>query len=115
MDLKTVKLILQPIVENAFEHGIKPLKDKRGKITVSAQLVNGKCIFNISDNGCGINEQKLNEIRENLSNGIMQSSDNIGLCNVHNRIRLIYGKDYGIKISSDSRGTTVSLGIPAEL
>ena len=115
LDLKTVKLILQPIVENAFEHGIKLLKGRRGKITISAHLVGGRCIFKILDNGCGISEQKLNEIKENLNNGIMQSPDNIGLCNVHNRIRLIYGDDYGIKISSDDAGTEVVLEIPAEL
>ncbi len=110
---KTVKLILQPVIENAIYHGIKPL-EKNGIIKISGYIKNNSSIvFEISDNGKGIDPQKIEALQKQLSNQDTHfKSDEIGLSNVNQRIKLIFGQQYGCSISSDSAGTAVTITIP---
>lgn len=112
----TPKLILQPILENSFKHGINPLRSSRkGKIDISVQKEEECIVFSVSDNGVGISEEKLAELCIQLQSDTLPETKHIGLCNVHQRIRLIYGKEYGCTVISTQPGVTVKICIPAKL
>ncbi|NLY19320.1 MAG: histidine kinase, partial [Clostridiaceae bacterium] len=112
-----VKLMLQPIVENAIYHGIN---NKRGIGTINIkgyiEYIEGKDLtFEIKDDGIGIKPEKINEIT-NLLQSKERNIDSLGmgLFNVHERIRIMFGQEYGIKIESEFQvGTTVYIRIPA--
>ncbi len=109
--LTTIKLILQPIVENAIYHGINKIHDK-GEISVDVYIENDTLVFRVTDNGFGIEPERLRGIlnREATS----QHAGGVGLKNVHERIKLSYGNEYGIAIVSELEvGTTVYIRIPA--
>lgn len=114
MNFQIPKLILQPILENCFEHG---LSDKAGTwtIKISAGLNDdGDLFIAVSDNGVGITPDKLAHIREELARGAEKaigSGQHIGLNNVNARIRLKYsGDQYGVSITSDENsGTTITI------
>ena len=102
------KFMLQPIVENAFLHGIHKAKhDKKGLLTISAGIVNKDIVFRIKDNGAGIPPDKLEEIRSLLRTDDLPDSEHIGLCNVHQRVKLIFGEEYGITRIDSADGETV--------
>lgn len=104
-DTKMIKLLLQPIVENAFLHGLKPKKAK-GHLVINGYEVDGIIIFEIIDNGVGFNVENLHDIKD-------KNSTRIGLKNINDRIILTYGKEYGVNIdSSPQKGTTVVLRFP---
>ena len=111
----TIKHILQPIVENALVHGIK---EKVGKgnlihIVVRGIVKDGNVIFTIEDNGCGIEKEKLLEIRRQLSEDEI-SSKSIGIFNVENRLQIVYGKNNHLQIESERNvGTRVTISIKA--
>ncbi|MBN2851154.1 MAG: sensor histidine kinase [Clostridia bacterium] len=106
----TVKLILQPIVENAIYHGINKIEDK-GLITISVQCENMKIHFIITDNGYGIDKNLMESILTSESSS--ESSSGVGLKNVNERIKLSYGEEYGITLKSEEDvGTTVTISIP---
>ena len=105
---KTIKLILQPIVENAIFHGINNLQEK-GEIFIHTQLKDGNIVFSVSDNGYGIKPTVLKGILDKEAQG----SSGVGLKNVNERIKICYGNDYGIEITSElDVGTTVYITIP---
>ena len=111
-DCMVVKLILQPLVENAFQHGIRP-SGKTGKISVSAHAEENKLVFQVSDNGVGMDKETLNSVREILSSDIYISSKHIGINNVNRRIKLLLGNDYGISVDSiPGEGTTFTITHP---
>ncbi|WP_167858906.1 cache domain-containing sensor histidine kinase [Paenibacillus cymbidii] len=106
---ETIKLILQPIIENAIQHNVQ---HKAEKVTVT---VHGSCEddcirFTVADDGAGIAPAELAQIRQNL-----QRNDHhrIGLYNVSSRIKLHYGDKYGLSIDSElHNGTVVTINIP---
>ena len=114
-------LILQPAVENAVVHGCE---SKKGKTTIRVYSKEeaDKLIFIIEDTGIGMDEKTLSEFREKLNNDALPSSEiidnrnkgsGIGLVNINRRIKIRYGKEYGIKIDSVSgKGTTVEVTLP---
>lgn len=110
--LKTAKIILQPIVENAFEHGIRSLRDKKGKIQIRAYTTEQNLIFSVHDNGVGMSAARLKEVRARLETGNLHDSKHIGLYNVNQRIKLIFGNQYGACISSEEGSTTVTISLP---
>ena len=114
LGIKTIKLILQPIVENAFEHGINLLTDRRGKISVGSFTTDKNLIVTIEDNGAGIPPDLLLDIQANLSENKLPGSDHIGLQNVNQRIKLIFGEEYGISIDSNEEGAAVTITTPLE-
>ncbi len=111
-EYKTIKFILQPILENCFEHGIKLLEDKIGTIDLSAKVQDKKLIFTIRDDCGGMSRERLEEVRKNLLYDDMPQKRHIGIVNIHQRIRLICGERYGCEVDSDSSGTTVRIGLP---
>ncbi len=112
MGCPTLKLILQPIVENAIYHGIEYMVDE-GLITITAGIEDGKVLIQVKDNGVGIPPDKLASLLSGAP-GTGEGSG-VGLRNVHERIRLYYGADYGLTIESQPDvGTTVCVWIPHE-
>lgn len=113
LDFKIIKLILQPVIENAIEHGIRP-KGKGGKISIYGRLIDETMIeFVVKDDGIGMDKEKLDDLNEILSK--QSDPDTIGLQNVQARIKLFYGDPYGMVITSElGAGTTVTIHIPAQ-
>ncbi len=111
------KLILQPIVENAYVHGIKP-KDGTGHVMIEAERVEDRLEISVMDNGVGMNEEALEKLKDILDGdeiGIKNQHNwqSIGLKNVHDRIRYLYGEQYGIAVTSTPAvGTMVRILIP---
>ncbi len=113
LDKKVIKLILQPLVENAIYHGLSS-REAGGMIEISGYKTEKNIIFEIVDNGLGIDSitvQMLNNYIYDLNN----SFSSIGLKNVHKRIQLHYGIDYGIQIFSElGSGTRIVVKLPSE-
>lgn len=120
MMYRIVKLIFQPIVENAVFHGIEPKRGK-GTLSISAGKDRGDLIFVIQDDGVGMTEEQLSSLRSRLDNlSSFASQDTregkVGIKNVHDRIRFYYGDQYGITIDSERGvGTRVTVRVPAVL
>ena len=113
--LYMIKLSLQPIIENALYHGIKA-KDASGIINVRGYSQNNCIIFEISDDGAGMSEEKLNEVRENMRSTFTVNDKHIGLSNVNQRIKVVFGDAYGIDVESEEgKGTKVKLTFPIHL
>jgi two-component system, sensor histidine kinase YesM len=107
---KTIKLILQPIVENAIYHGIKN-KQGIGFIKIKCFEHDSRIFFLIKDNGIGMSEERLKEVF--FSGGQKRENAGIGINNVSDRIELLYGKKYGLKCTSClNKGTKVLIIIP---
>lgn len=113
-EMNCPKMFMQPIIENSIMHGLKKEKIKKGKITVSVKKENDCIEFRISDNGKGINQSKLEEIREQLKDSFTDRSKHIGMLNVNQRIKLIYGNEWGMSVDSGSSGTQIVIRIPRE-
>ena len=106
------KITLQPLVENALYHGIK---NKRGKgmIRIEGELDGEDCILLITDNGKGMTPERLEQVRKGIRNRKARETDIYGLYNVNERIRLNFGENYGITITSTyGEGTCVTVRLP---
>jgi two-component system sensor histidine kinase YesM len=114
--LRTLKILLQPILENAMNHGLnKAAKD--GEIRVSCRTEGRDLLFIVHDNGRGMEPASLARVRHCLVRGTTEPEyeGGIGLLNVSQRIRLHYGDGYGLSIDSlPGRGTTVTVRIPSQ-
>ena len=103
------KLTLQPLVENSIYHGIK-LQREKGSIKVEAIDMGDKIELTVKDNGAGMTEERLKEMRKVIING---EKVGFGLRTVHERMQLLYGEEYGLSISStEGVGTTITAVIP---
>jgi two-component system sensor histidine kinase YesM len=113
----TLKLILQPLVENALYHGIKN-KRQGGTIWVRARRRNDdEILLEVEDDGIGFTPDKLAQLRAELDDdsGDIKLESGFGIGNVNKRIRLYYGKPYGLSVRSGyNTGTCVTLLIPAK-
>lgn len=107
MDYKCLKIILQPIIENAIYHGIDRMVDK-GLIVINIMPFEDKVLMQVIDNGLGMPEE--------IMAGILSSEKDtfgIGLKNVNSRIQIYFGQEYGIKIQSEADiGTCIDILIP---
>jgi two-component system sensor histidine kinase YesM len=118
----TIPLILQPIVENAVQHGLSTLLNGGGFLRISGKLCEGGICIDVHDNGQGIARDRLRQLNASFTNGgggssgVAAASDSgsgIGLINVDSRIRLTFGEAYGVHLKSEEdRGTTVHLKLP---
>lgn len=107
-DFMVQKLMLQPIVENAIYHGLKPLEDK-GTLSVKGYAQDSDIIFVIRDSGMGMEEKTIARILSDDSN----NRDGFGLGSMNQRIKLLYGEAYGISIKSELGSyTEVTIRIP---
>ena len=103
------KLTLQPLVENALYHGIK-LKRGKGCIRVAGRAEGRDILLRITDDGAGMSPERLEELRRAMDTG---ERVGFGLVTVHERLRLFFGGDYGLTLSSrQGEGTTVTARIP---
>lgn len=110
--IQVPKLTLQPLAENALYHGVK---EKRGKskITITCEEQGEDIVLTVSDNGIGIQQEKLRAIRHSLDNS---EHVGFGLTAVHERVKLYFGESYGIHIDSEyGSGTTVEVRIPKNI
>jgi two-component system, sensor histidine kinase YesM len=111
-----LKLILQPLVENALYHGIKN-KRGGGTIVVRARQTNkDEVLLEVEDDGIGFTLEKLNQLQSELGDdsGEINLESGFGIGNVNNRIRLYYGRQYGLTLKSEyTIGTRATLIIPA--
>ncbi|MBC7959918.1 MAG: sensor histidine kinase [Vallitaleaceae bacterium] len=109
------KFIIQPIVENAIAHGLE-LKKSAGLLHITVFEQEGKLKIEVVDNGVGMTEERLMEVRQTIqSKDNTSSSSSIGLKNVCQRIRLIYGNEYGVELDSNPiTGTKVVITLPMD-
>ncbi|MDO5573730.1 MAG: sensor histidine kinase [bacterium] len=112
---KILKMTLQPLVENALYHGIK-YKRAKGKITITGSLKNQKIYLMVEDNGVGMEQEELEQLRIEIQRPCKETESGFGLANVNERIRMNFGAEYGMTIeSAKGEGTRVRIVIPAEL
>ncbi len=116
---KIPKLIIQPLIENAVYHGLE-MKKGSGTIELNIHKTNNIMYIYVTDDGLGIDENTLSDLKAKMDEDIFNNSghapqDNskIGVINVHRRLRLLYGDEYGLTIQSQVRqGTTITIKIP---
>lgn len=112
LELYTVKLLLQPLVENAIEHGIKE-SDHSGKVSIRGYAQGNRVIFQVTDDGLGIPEEHLRVLQRELWENSVLERDGYGIFNVNERIRLYFGAEYGLTLESQwQSGTVATLTLP---
>ncbi|MCR8630572.1 sensor histidine kinase [Paenibacillus radicis (ex Xue et al. 2023)] len=105
-------LIVQPLVENAVIHGLEGMEEG-GIVCVKAMLVEEHLHIEVTDNGIGISHKKMQQIIESLQDTEERKEHRIGLRNVHQRLILTYGENYGLHIYSEpGSGTRIFFSIP---
>jgi len=110
LDIKTLKLILQPIVENCIYHGLKSKVDK-GTIKVSARIEDECLLMSVADNGYGIRQETIDELYRSFEDGVVSNS--VGLKNIYQRVMIYYGGKAGMEIKSVlDEGTTITIREP---
>lgn len=111
-DYCIVKLVLQPILENAFNYALRDQEDE-GLIVISGKLLDGNLEFAVKDNGMGMTEEQVQLI---LTDSIQahKKGSGVGLVNVNKRLKLFFGAEYGLAVESKpDEGTMVTLKLPA--
>lgn len=107
----TLKLIVQPLIENALVHGIEPSVDK-GHIAVSVRLEGSEIVIRIKDDGLGMSEKQLSQIQAGTV--VSSKGSGVGITNVQERIKLYFGDAYGLQFESELEvGTTITIRFPA--
>ncbi len=102
LDAFVPSMLLQPIVENALKHGLAA-KLGGGELTIRTESQDGRLVIAIEDNGVGISKERMAQVFE----------DGIGISNVHERLRVLYGADFRMDISSrEGEGTRTRIEIP---
>ncbi|MFC0333301.1 sensor histidine kinase [Paenibacillus sepulcri] len=111
--LPCIKLIFQPIIENAIHHAFRD-KPESGTIQIAAAHDGEDIVIHLSDDGVGMNEQALKILRDHISGvQLIDSGRGIGLRNINERIKLQFGERYGLKVDSrEEIGTIVTLRLP---
>jgi two-component system sensor histidine kinase YesM len=112
-DYQVPTFILQPIIENAIVHGVEPKMDT-GVITIAAFLRGDNLVLTVTDDGMGIPEDKLNRLQS--GDEPAGSRKRVGLANVRERIKLLYGPNYSLEIASEyGKFTSVEIVLPGEV
>ena len=111
-------LLLQPVIENAIIHGLED-DEREGHIVLAVYrriTEQGEMLFiDVQDDGGGMDEERLQELRENIEHKDMSRSKSIGLYNINQRIKLHYGSEYRVHVYSElHKGTTVRLLLPVD-
>jgi two-component system sensor histidine kinase YesM len=108
---KTLKLILQPLIENSILHAFKE-NEKVYDISISVEKQEESIVMNVSDNGIGMSEERIYEVLSSTSKH--GKFNRIGINNLNERIKLYFGEDYGLLLKSEiNKGTLVTVRIPA--
>jgi two-component system, LytTR family, sensor kinase len=102
LDAFVPSMLLQPIIENSLKHGLAA-KLAGGQITIRTSLSDGRLVIEVEDNGAGIPEERMPQVYV----------DGIGISNVHERLRVLYGNDFQLQISSrQGAGTLIHIEVP---
>ena len=105
-----IKLVLQPIIENAIYHGLK-YKESKGLLIVKGFMKDENAVLQVIDDGVGMDEETLAHIYD--KHKVNYHSNGVGVYNVQKRLKLYYGEDYGITYTSElGKGTTATITIP---
>ena len=105
-----IKLVLQPIIENAIYHGLK-YKESKGLLIVKGFMKDGNAVLQVIDDGVGMDEETLAHIYD--KHKVNYHSNGVGVYNVQKRLKLYYGEDYGITYTIElGKGTTATITIP---
>ena len=108
-----IKFTLQPLIENAFKHGIKYLKNKKqGLLSISTKKDENNLVVTIKNNGPVPEETELAELNRMLFQGVGYEKNHVGLFNVNKRVKLVFGEDYGCRIFCEDGTTTVTVTTP---
>lgn len=111
-DYMILPLVIQPVVENAFVHGIEGCKDN-GRIDIKVYYSGDNVIIDVKDNGSGMSKEKLRELEAKLRRNDTSSGKSIGLTNVNKRIKMYHGEQYGLTIKTkEGGGTTIRITLP---
>ncbi len=114
MDCRIVKMTIQPIVENVILHGIEPT-GTYGEIRIGARKEGEDLCIYVEDNGAGMDEEELDGVLKDRGKKNKNSMSGIGIVNVHERLKMIYGERYGLFYESEKGiGTRVTVRIPEE-
>ena len=110
LHIPLIKLVLQPVIENAIYHGLK-YKESKGLLLVKGFMKNDNAVLQVIDNGVGMDEETLAHIYERHK--VNYQSNGVGVYNVQKRLQLYYGNEYGITYESKKgEGTTATITIP---
>ena len=111
-EVLVARMMLQPILENALIHGFKAMRTGC-VIRIEASTEGKNLLICVRDNGQGFSQDALRELQQKLDKEVVLPDTQIGLCNVHMRIRLSFGQSYGVSVSStEGKGTCVRLSLP---
>ena len=112
-DYCIVKLVIQPILENAIYYGVGDIDIDDGEIVVTGKKINDDIFITVEDNGMGMREEVVENILKDNSKTPKHGSG-VGVINVHSRIKLMFGDQYGLSVESEAdEGTKVTIHIPA--
>ena len=112
LEMASLKLMLQPLVENAIYHGME-FMDGDGEILIRASKKGDELLFSIEDNGLGMCPEQVERLLTDTSHVPSRRGSGIGVRNVNERIRLYFGEDYGLEIDSEpDEGTRIYIHIP---
>ncbi|PXW91503.1 two-component system sensor histidine kinase YesM [Streptohalobacillus salinus] len=112
-DVVLFPLLIQPLVENAIIHGLEP-KEDRGHLVVNVDI-DELLTIQVIDDGVGMDSERLQKVKDNLSVTDHLDGKRIGIRNVHQRIQLFYGQAYGLTLSSEKGvGTTMTIRLPIQ-
>ena len=113
MGFRLPKLVIQPLVENAVEHGIKKLFMKKpGIVSINIYKYQNCLYINVEDNGAGMSADELDSLTSTLDSEFLFRNNNIGLKNVVDRIKLLFNNKGGYKITSTPDKTSVTIYHP---
>ncbi|MDO5520326.1 MAG: histidine kinase [bacterium] len=109
-----LSLLIQPVVENAYIHGLEEKEGNQNYIRLTVRKEDMLKII-VEDNGVGIGQDRLQSIRKQLKEDSFSENAHSNLCNINQRIKLLYGDQYGVTLESkQGEGTTVVIAVPLE-
>ena len=110
LDVLTMKLILQPVVENCIYHGLKN-NIVKGNIKISVGIEGESLVLRVSDNGYGMRQETIDELYRSFEDGAVSNS--VGLKNIYQRVMIYYGGNAGMTVESElDEGTTITIREP---
>lgn len=113
-DYCIVKLVIQPLLENAIYYGVGNMDiDDDGEIIVRGKKIDNEIFITVEDNGMGMREEEVENILKD-NNKTPKHGSGVGVINVHSRIKLMFGNEYGLSVESEAdEETKVTIHIPA--
>lgn len=113
LNLTSIKLIIQPLIENAIYHGMEYMSGE-GDILIKSYIKDKDLYIDIIDNGLGMPQEVADKLLIEKVNNVQKKGSGIGLKNVHERIKLYFGNEYGLEIYSEpDEGTTIRIHMPS--